>query len=91
MKTRIEKFSIHQNAKVFALLMAVSSLLFVVPFMLIAALAAPKDAGFPLVMVVGFPVFYLVFGYLMIAVACWVYNTLVRYTGGIEFETRDVD
>jgi len=91
MKTRIEKLSLHQNGKVMAVLMAVSSLVFVLPFMLIATAAAPRGSGFPLGMVIALPVLYLVLGYLFVVIGCWFYNLVVRYTGGLEFESRDVD
>ncbi len=63
--------------------MGVSALFFIVPVTLFTAFTATREAGFPLGMVVGFPIFCLVFGYLMIAVGCWVYNTLVRDTGAL--------
>ncbi len=91
MKTRIEKFSVHQNGKVFAVLMAVSCLVFVVPFLLIATFTGPQGSGFPMLMIIMFPVLYLVFGYLMVAAGCWVYNIVVKYTGGIEFESRSAE
>ena len=91
MKTRISNLSPHQNGKVLAILMAVSSLIFVVPFMLIAGAMGPKGSGFPLFMVLLFPIFYLVFGYISIAVGCWVYNVLAKFTGGIEFEAQSVE
>jgi uncharacterized membrane protein YhaH (DUF805 family) len=87
MKTQIQRFSPHQNAKVFAILMAVSSLVFVLPFMLIAMMTAPDGGNaMPLVMVVLFPVIYLIMGYLMVVVGCWFYNIMFKYVGGIEFE-----
>lgn len=89
MKTQIQRFSPHQNGKVFAVLMAVSSLVFVVPFMLIASATAPQGSGaMPLFMVVLFPLFYLVFGYVMVAIGCWLYNVMFKYIGGIEYESR---
>jgi hypothetical protein len=91
MKTTIDRFSPHQNGKVFAVMMAVSSLVFVVPLMLIATATAPAGQGFPLFLVLVFPVMYLVFGYLFVAAGCWIYNFLVRYTGGIEFESRSAE
>ncbi|MEO8020491.1 hypothetical protein [Polaromonas sp.] len=91
MKKQIERFSPHQNAKVFAVLMAVSSLVFVVPFMLIAAPFAPRGAGMSALAVLAFPVIYLVIGYLSVAIGCWVYNLLYPYIGGIEFQARDTD
>lgn len=91
MKTTINRFSPHQNGKVFAVLMAVSSLIFVLPFMLIATIAAPPGQGFPMLMVIAFPVIYLVLGYVFVAAGCWFYNIMVKYTGGIEFEARNVE
>lgn len=90
MKIQIEKFSVHQNAKVFAVLMALSSFFFVVPFMLFASMVAP-EGSFPLFMLIVFPLMYLVLGYVMVAVGCWVYNWIARHTGGLEFESRNVD
>lgn len=91
MKKQIARFSPHQNGKVFAVLMALSSLLFVVPFMLIASLAGPKGMGPPTFMFVVFPLLYLVFGYITVAIGCFVYNHMYKYVGGIEFESRDTD
>ncbi|HEY8605612.1 MAG TPA: hypothetical protein VIM12_00695 [Noviherbaspirillum sp.] len=90
MKIRITRFAPHQNAKVIAVLMALSSLLFVMPMWLVMVLfpvvegqARPAAGMFLL-----FPVMYLVLGYLMVALACWLYNLVCRYVGGIEYEAR---
>ncbi len=91
MKKQIERFSPHQNGKVFAVLMAVSSLVFVIPFMLIAAPFAPQGAGMSALAVLAFPVIYLIMGYLSVVIGCWVYNLLFPYIGGIEFQSRDTD
>jgi hypothetical protein len=89
MKTQIKRFSPHQNAKVFAVLMALGSLVFLVPFMLLVYSSAPKGSNtIPLFMFVFFPIFYLVFGYLMVAVGCWLYNVMFEHIGGIEYEAR---
>ncbi|WP_284620803.1 hypothetical protein [Aquabacterium humicola] len=89
MKKQVARLSPHQNGKVFAILMTVGSLVFVLPFMLFGIAAAPKGSGPPFLMVVIFPIFYLVFGYLSVAVGCWLYNTLFKYIGGIEYESRE--
>ena len=91
MKIQVERFSVHQNAKVFAVLMAVSSLVFVIPFALIMRFAAPKGQGFPMFMVFLLPVMYLVMGYVMVAVGCWLYNAMAKYIGGLEFEYQNVE
>lgn len=87
MKKQIERLSPHQNGKVVAVLMAVSSLVFLAPLMLLAAAFSPKGAGPGIGMLIIMPVFYLVFGYIMVAASCWVYNKMVRHVGGFEYET----
>ena len=88
MKQQIARFSPHQNGKVFAVLMAVVSLVFVVPIMFLASLAGPKDAAPPAFLFLLFPLIYLVVGYIMVALGCAAYNFMFRYIGGIEFEAR---
>ena len=91
MKKQIERFSPHQNGKVFAVLMAVTSLVFLIPFALIAAVAMPPGRGPSLLVLILLPLFYLVFTYLSIASGCWVYNVMYKHIGGIEFESKPVD
>jgi len=91
MKQQIARFSPHQNGKVFAILTAATSLIFVVPLMLFTSLAGPPEARPPMFMFLLFPVLYLVLGYVMVAVGCALYNVLSKYVGGIEFETRAPD
>jgi hypothetical protein len=86
MKQQIVRFSLHQNGKVFAVLMAVSSLIFLVPFGLFALAVAPSQSRPPMFMFLLMPLFYLVFGYLSVVVGCAIYNALVKVVGGIEFE-----
>lgn len=89
MKHQIARFSPHQNAKVFAVLMAVGSLVFLVPFMLLTIGMAPQGAAPPWAFVIALPLIYLVFGYLSVALACWIYNVMYPHIGGIEFEAGE--
>ena len=91
MKQQIARLSPHQNGKVFAVLALVSSLLFMIPFMLFALASTPAEARPPLFMLLGMPILYLAFGYISVAIGCAVYNALYKHIGGIEFETRAVD
>lgn len=88
MKQQVSRLSPHQNAKVFAVLMAVSSLVFLIPFLVIASAFGPAEKGPPALMFLLLPLLYLAFGYLMVVVGCWFYNFMFRFVGGIEFETR---
>jgi len=95
-KIQIARLSPHQNAKVFAVLMAIGSLVFVVPMFVAFQFIPPGvDAqGNPVnppstAFVLLFPFIYLVMGYLMVVAGCWLYNIMVRFLGGFEYETRD--
>lgn len=89
MQQQIERLSPHQNAKVLAALMAAGSLVFLVPFFFIAFASAPEAARPPLWIFAVMPVFYLVIGYAMVAIACWLYNLLFPFIGGIEYTSRN--
>lgn len=99
MKVQVKRFSSHQTAKVFAILMAVSSLIFVVPFSLIALFSpAAIDAngnevsfsGFSLMFLI-MPIFQGAMGYVMVRFGMWIYNKITPHIGGIEFEFEVVD
>ncbi|HET7833077.1 MAG TPA: hypothetical protein VFK88_08955 [Gallionella sp.] len=87
MKQQITRFSPHQNAKVTAILMAIGSLIFVVPIFVLVALKAPAGTQPPMAMLIIMPLIYLIFGYISIAILSAVYNFLYKYIGGIEFES----
>lgn len=91
MKQQVSRLSPHQNGKVLAILMAVSSLVFIVPFSLFMMAAGPKGSGPAGFMMLFMPLFYLAVGYVMVAVSCWFYNWMVQFTGGIEFESKSTD
>ncbi|MDE2142953.1 MAG: hypothetical protein KGJ84_11135 [Elusimicrobia bacterium] len=93
MKRQIERLSPHQNGKVFGVLMAVSSLAFVVPMSLILMLVPtlPGQGRPPAFVFLLFPIMYLVMGYVMTAVGCLVYNFFFDYIGGIEFDVSAAD
>ncbi len=86
MKQQIARFSPHQNAKVMAVMMAVTSLIFLIPFVLLATVFGAGRAA-PLWMIIVAPLFYLVIGYISMVIGCAIYNVLVPFTGGIEYET----
>ena len=86
MKQQVVRFSPHQNGKVFAVLSAVGSLVFLVPMFLLFSIIAPSQARPPFVMLLTMPLIYLVLGYVMVAIGCALYNFMFRYVGGIEFE-----
>ncbi len=93
MKKQIKRLSPHQNGKVFGVLMALSSLVFVIPMTLAFSLMPMPQgqSGPPAFLFVLLPILYLGMGYLMVAVGCLIYNFAVKYLGGIEYETIERD
>ncbi|MHB8257188.1 MAG: hypothetical protein ACYDHY_17645 [Acidiferrobacterales bacterium] len=97
MKKQISRLSPHQNGKIAGILMAVTSLVFVVPMSLAMFFAAPavdqygNPITFPKFLIILFPILYLVIGYLFIGICSVVYNFLFKYIGGFEFEVNDVE
>jgi hypothetical protein len=95
MKKQIVRFSPHQNAKVSAILMAVGSLIFLIPMFVIFTFTVPpvdqhgNPTKFLSFMFLIFPVVYLIFGYIFTVVGCALYNFFFKYIGGIEFESRE--
>ena len=96
MKIQISRLSPHQNAKVFGILMALSSLLIVVPMFLTFSFLAPgigehgDHMGFPsTAMILIFPVMYFIMGYIMVAIGCVVYNFAFKFIGGFEYESNE--
>jgi hypothetical protein len=77
--------------------MAVVAFMFAAPITLIMLLAAPdleplsEHAGPPPWLFLIFPFLYLIVGYLTTVLYCAVYNFLVRFVGGFEFEGRSRD
>jgi len=95
MKQQIARFSPHQNGKVFGVLLGLSTLVIVVPILIFGSFLLPavdqngNPFDFPVVLFAFFPIAYLVFGYLGVAFSCIVYNFVVKYIGGIEFEAKE--
>ena len=96
MKKQITRLSPHQNAKVFGVLMAISSLIFVIPTSLMLSFMppgidangnpiTPPSAAFFLI----FPIVYLILGYIMTLISCVFYNFMFKFIGGIEYESSD--
>jgi quinol-cytochrome oxidoreductase complex cytochrome b subunit len=92
---QIKRLSPHQNGKVFGIISAVGSLLFVVPMTAIMFFALPSvdrqgnPVTFQKYIFILFPILYLVFGYVMTTIGCMIYNFFFKYIGGFEYETKD--
>lgn len=91
MKRQIKHLSPHQNGKVFGVLMAATSFVFLVPMVAIfSIIPTPADHdGPPLIIFLLFPIMYFIMGYGMVAATCAIYNFAFKYLGGIEYEVTE--
>ncbi|MCK4587280.1 MAG: hypothetical protein KAU29_08055 [Gammaproteobacteria bacterium] len=86
----------HKTALTAALVMAISSLIFIIPMMIMMSFAPTVDQDgntipkiFPAAMVLIMPIFYFIFGYIFTGFSAWVYNKVAKFTGGIRIGTSE--
>lgn len=99
MPTRITSFAVHKTALTSAILLALFSLIFLLPMILMMQFSPPAvDAngneiqmGLPIAMLLFMPILYFIFGYLSTALMAWLYNVVAKKTGGIQVELFDVE
>jgi hypothetical protein len=82
-----------QAGKLFAVLYFLLSLIFVIPMILIAAMAPlPVSPGFHLSVgaLLLFPFIYALVALIFVPLACWLYNTAAKFVGGLEITVTEV-
>lgn len=86
----------HKTALTVSLVFALSSLLFIIPMMLMFSFmpmhdqnGKPIDSNFPVGFILVMPVFYFIFGYIFTGFAAFLYNQVAKLTGGIRYETTE--
>jgi apolipoprotein N-acyltransferase len=86
MKQQLARISVLQSAKIVAILYAILGLA-MIPLFWLVSLADPEGAA-PLWLLVLFPLFYAIMGYVFTALCAVVYNAIASRAGGIEFTLR---
>jgi hypothetical protein len=94
MKKQLTRIAPLRAGIVLGVLYGILSLI-IAPFILIAAFISSKTGtATPAIFGVGFaimlPVLYAVVGFLGGVIAAAIYNLVTKWTGGLEFEVRDV-
>lgn len=84
MKHQIGRFSVHQTAKTMAFLYLVFGFVYI-PLGFLTDSAAAPDASLGWIWFM-MPILMAVFGYVIIAIMCALYNFIAKNTGGIEFD-----
>ena len=81
MRYRIKRFGAHSTASTVAILYFILALI-VVPIIYFASQANPNGKLPTIILILG-PVGYAVFGYVMTAIMCWLYNLIASWSGGV--------
>ena len=81
MRYRIRRFGTHSTASTVAILYFILGLIFV-PIVYFVSQTSPTGKMPTIILVLG-PVGYAVFGYIMTAIMCWLYNLIASWSGGI--------
>lgn len=94
MKKQLTHISPLRAGIVLAVLYGLFGLIFV-PFFLLAAVIGSRSSGGPAAFggaffIILFPVIYAAGGFVGGIITAAVYNLVARWTGGLEFEVRDV-
>jgi hypothetical protein len=89
LKYRLTRFGVHETALAVAVIYFILALVFV-PIVYLAARAQANSNFSPILMVVG-PICYGLFGYIFTAIACWLYNIVSGWTGGIAITLESSD
>ena len=81
MRYRIKRFGAHSTASTVAILYFILALI-VVPVVYFVSQANPNGKLPTIILILG-PVGYAVFGYIMTAIMCWLYNLIASWSGGV--------
>ncbi|MGH7651732.1 MAG: hypothetical protein ACREMS_07800 [Gemmatimonadaceae bacterium] len=81
MRYRLTHLGVHQTALIVAIIYFILALIFT-PLVYLIARRAPTGGLPPVVMLLA-PVFYAVFGYIVSAIGCALYNLVASWAGGI--------
>ena len=92
MSKKLTRIAPWQAGKVFAVVYFIFSLIFVIPFELIALLApSPARPGlhFNPVLIILFPFLYALAALIFVPLSCWIYNVAAKLVGGLDVTVSD--
>ena len=85
---RVTRIAPWQAGKFFAVLYFILGLIFAIPLALIS-LAAPGQTGFGIGFAIAVPFIYGIAGLIFVPLACWIFNIVAKFVGGLDFEVVD--
>jgi hypothetical protein len=93
MSKQLSRIAPWQAGKLFAVMYFFLSLIFIIPMILIAAIA-PTPTGPGIHFSVGalllFPFVYALVALIFVPLVCWFYNTAAKFVGGIQVTVTEI-
>jgi len=90
MKKQITRISPHQSSKVVAIIYTTIFIPIGLLGLIAALFAGPSKSWTSFIFLIISPILYGILGYLFHGLFCLLYNLVVRWVGGVEFETTDM-
>lgn len=87
-KTRVAAISVHQTAKVIAVLTAVLFAILQIPMGIFHIFLGDTYFGIAMMLI---PILYFILFYIFHAIGFWFYNLVTEWVGGIEVVLENVD
>lgn len=92
----IKKIGVGSAARIYGLTLAGIGVIIGIPYGLIALdfigaenTGLPFGSGFFIFVIIGFPIFYGIIGFVIGALFAWMYNVVANKTGGLEIELSE--
>ena len=90
MNKRVTRIAPWQAGKFFAVLYFILGLIFAIPLALFSQ-AIPGQAGFGIGFAIAIPFGYAIAGLIFVPLACWIFNMVAKFVGGLDFEVVDAE
>jgi len=85
---RVTRIAPWQAGKFFAVLYFILGLIFAIPLALFSQ-AIPGQGGFGIGFAIAIPFGYAIAGLIFVPLACWIFNMVAKFVGGLDFEVVD--
>jgi hypothetical protein len=87
---RITRIAPWQAGKFFAVLYFIVGLIIAIPLAVFST-AIPGQAGFGIGFAIAVPFMYAIGGLIFVPIACWLFNLVAKFVGGLDFEVADAE
>jgi hypothetical protein len=89
MTRRVTRIAPWQAGKFFAVLYFIFGLIFAIPLALVSQAVPGSQGGIGIGFAIAIPFAYAIGGLIFVPLACWIFNLVAKFVGGLDFEVTD--